>query len=106
MFKVSKVEAYLKGINTIQSGKFVNDQGQEVPFDGYTQVILTVKRDDKMQDVKTRIPNTSQGKELTQRIIKEDLMTRLSVDLDLEVSTSNQAKVYLLDYVKGQNTTK
>ena len=107
MFKVLKNECYLKGINTIQSGSFTNDQGQEIPFEGYTQVILTVQKDiDKMQDIKVRIPNNSQGKELTSKITKEELMTKLYVDLDVEVSTNNQCKIYLLDFTKNLNTTK
>ena len=96
MFTAKKQEVYLKGYKTIESGTFKDEDGRDVPFDGYKQIILSVmNKNNEFVDVKCRIPNTSEYEQLYAKFIQTPLMTRLLVDVEIQISKSGTAKYFL-----------
>lgn len=99
MFIVNNHKCLLKGLGTVEPGKFKNSEGVEVPYDGYNQVvIMTMNKNGKLQDIKCRIPNSTEGNELFKKLGDVKLGSEIIIDVELQVSTQNTVKPFITKF--------
>lgn len=99
MFVANKNVAYIKGFKVITPGSFKNDKGEEIPYDGYNQVLLSLmSKNDELVDVKCRIPNTTEGEKMYLSLKTLPLMTKILVNVEIQIAKSGSAKYFITGY--------
>lgn len=99
MFVFKKNESYLKGFKIIEPGTFKGKNGEDIAYDGYKQITLSVpNKNDELVDIKCRIANTSEGDVLYMKLRQQPLMTKILIDGEVQVSASGNAKYFITNF--------
>lgn len=100
MFKVEKVECYLKGIENKPAGTFKTADGRELAYDAKTVVTISVKdKNGKYMDINTIMPNSTEGKEMIERLSKDvQLMNKFYGTFEIQFSLQGSSKVFITGY--------
>lgn len=98
MFEVKKQECVLKGIDNVESGTFTTSDGKVLAYDGYTRVTVCLKdKNNKYIDTNLRIPNSTEGQLLTKKLSEVGLMSKIYVDVEIQLSKS-APKIFLTNF--------
>ena len=102
MFTSKSQEAYIKNFKTIKPGSFKSESGEEVSYDGYQQVILSMfNKNEELVDIKLRIPNSKDGEAIYVGLKTLPLMTKVLIDAEIQVSASGSTKFFITNFVKA-----
>lgn len=97
MFKVKGQEFYLKGLKIVDPGSFKDSSGNDVSYDGYKQLIVSMySKNDELVDIKCRFPNNSIGDDLYLKFRQIPLMTKLNGDFEIQVSKNGSSKFFIV----------
>lgn len=99
MFNVKGQKCLLKGLSVVAPGSF-NSNGEMVNYDGYNKVtVMVMNKNGKLTDLNCRIPSDTDGNILFAKFSELKLGAEIIVDLTIEVSTQNNAKLYITNLV-------
>lgn len=95
MFNVKGQKCLLKGLSVVAPGSF-NSNGETVSYEGYNKVtVMVMNKNGKLTDLNCRIPSDTDGNILFSKLADVKLGSEITLDLTIEVSTQNNAKLYI-----------
>lgn len=95
-------EAYIKNFKTIKPGSFKSESGEEIAYDGYQQVTLSMfNKNGELVDIRFRIPNSKEGEAIYVGLKTLPLMTKIFIDVEIQVSASGSTKFFITSFAKA-----
>lgn len=97
MLKVKNLVCYFRSVSHMEPGEMTTPEGQKIKYEGCYKVEVDLIDDETGRPATRifRIKDTPKGQELASQLSMTAIMTKLVLDVDIVLSKTNNAKVWI-----------
>ena len=98
MLNVKNLVCYFRSVSYMEAGEMTTPEGQKIKYDSCYKVEVDLIDDETGRPATRifRIKDTPKGQELASQLKMTAVMTKLVLDVDISLSKTNNAKVWVL----------